>query len=55
MPPGAGVDAMQDSCQERAMRAGGFAACGAVLALDELAGSTLAGSLHRGLLLQVCG
>jgi hypothetical protein len=45
---------MQGSLQERAMRAGGFAACGAALGLEELAGGTLAGQLHRGLTMQVC-
>ena len=51
----AGVDAMQETSQERAMHAGGFAACGAALALEELAGTTLAGCLYRGMALQVGG
>jgi hypothetical protein len=46
-------DALSSSIQEAAMRAGGFAALSASLALEELSGNTLAGGLHRGLMLQV--
>ncbi|KAF8066207.1 LIP1P [Scenedesmus sp. PABB004] len=49
-----GADALSSSIQEKAMRAGGFAALAAPLAREELAGGTLAGGLVRGLLLQGC-
>jgi len=51
-PPG-GEEDIQNSLQEKAQLAGGFAAPAAALALEELGVGTPAGWLNRGLLLQV--
>lgn len=52
-PPPGGEEDIQNSLQEKAQLAGGFAAPAAALALEELGVGTPAGWLNRGLLLQV--
>lgn len=46
------ADSISPSIQNNALQAGGFAAIAAPLSLEELAPNSLAGALHRGLLLQ---